>query len=248
VTSQLDQPITKATLPVTVFRHWRHSREEDRDGVEVYRPLDYPFPVGHTRDGFEIRPDGRFVQEDVGPADELVRVPGHWQLLAPRRVGVSLDDGNGTARRFAFDVLDVDDSVLRIHRLTRHAGPAANGDTDRGRAIDFLARPPASAYRVIDFEDARILHLRTFPGRLVLQVSGLMPYANMKVSLEPVSYVQAPDYWEIEVIGWLPAIGLPVMTPYTVSLPLDGVIGKIGIEVVGATTAKRFDIHPATTQ
>ncbi|HSV67520.1 MAG TPA: hypothetical protein VLJ59_16645 [Mycobacteriales bacterium] len=249
--SQLDKyPIRTATLPPAVFRHWRHSQEEDRDGVEVYHTDDFPFPPAFGRDGFEICSDGRFVQEDIGPADEIIRTPGHWALLAPRRVGVSLDGGTGTPRRFVFDIVDVDDSTLRIRRFTRHAGPteAGEGAADEARAVDLLARPPASTFRLIDFEEAKILSLLTFPGQFVLQVSGLKPYADMKVSLEPVVYIRQPEYWEIEVVGSLSGIGLPVDTPYTVSLPLAGSIGSIGIDVVGATTFQRFDILPGNTQ
>jgi hypothetical protein len=114
--------------------------------------------------------------------------------------------------------------------------------------MDLLARPPASTFRLIDFEEATILNLATFPGRLALQVSGQKPYANMKVSLEPVVYVRQPEYWEIEVVGSLSGVGLPVVTPYTVTLPLAGTIGTRGIDVVGATTFQRFDILPGNTK
>ena len=34
-------------LPPALFRQWTHSREEDRAGVEVYRPDGYTFPPSH---------------------------------------------------------------------------------------------------------------------------------------------------------------------------------------------------------
>ena len=46
------------------------------------------------------------------------------------------------------------------------------------------------------------------------------------------------------MVGCLRGIGLPVLTPYTVSLPLDGVRGVQGIEVVGAHRRKRVHVLP----
>jgi hypothetical protein len=44
------------------------------------------------------------------------------------------------------------------------------------------------------------------------------------------------------VIGSLPGMGLPVLAPYTVSLPLEGIQGTIGIEVIGAYKTKQIAI------
>jgi hypothetical protein len=76
----------------------------------------------------------------------------------------------------------------------------------------------------------------------------MKPFANMQVDLMPLIYIRQPDYWEIEVVGCLRGIGLPVLMPYTVSLPLDGVRGVYGVEIVGATRRKRLDIPPVTTK
>jgi hypothetical protein len=64
------------------------------------------------------------------------------------------------------------------------------------------------------------------------------------VELSPLVFVRRPEYWEIEVLGRLPGIGLPALAPYTVSLRLAGVTGTKGIEVVGATRRARFDVPP----
>jgi hypothetical protein len=39
-----------------------------------------------------------------------------------------------------------------------------------------------------------------------------------------------------------------MLTPYTVSLPLDGVRGIHGVEVVGANGRKRLDVPPVPTK
>jgi hypothetical protein len=49
------------------------------------------------------------------------------------------------------------------------------------------------------------------------------------------------------VVGCLRGIGLPVLTPYTVALPLDGVRGIHGVEVVGANGRKRLEVPPGPT-
>jgi hypothetical protein len=229
MTSQTDQrPVQKATLPEALFRHWTHSREEDADGVEIYRPDGFDFPPGHGRDGFAMRPDGRFISEEPAADDGTVTVPGHWRRLGPLRVGVTLVDDSP---RFAFDIVAVDDAVLRIRRV-----PVEQDLTEPA----LLALPPASTARLIDFADARVR--RDELGALTLEVSGQLPVATMVVRLSPLVYVQQPVYWEIEVVGTLPG-GAPSTTKrYTASLPLAGSIGTRGIDVRGASTFARFDL------
>lgn len=105
-----------------------------------------------------------------------------------------------------------------------------------GRALNYI--PPDR------LEDAAVLTLRSFPPQHVLRVNGTKPYTNMKVELVPLVYVKQPEYWGIEVVGSLRGIGLPALAPYSVSLPLAGLIGTHGIEVIGATRTERFDIQP----
>ncbi|HUR01859.1 MAG TPA: hypothetical protein VM347_04915 [Nonomuraea sp.] len=109
-----------------------------------------------------------------------------------------------------------------------------------------LSEPPgSSSMRLIDFEEARVIP-GIVPNTFILVVRGEKPYLNMRVELVPRRYVHRPDYWGIEVTGRLPGgVGLPVTAPYTVSLPLDGIIGYEGIEVIGAMSSKKIDV-PST--
>ncbi len=232
-------------LPRAIFQHWRHSFEEDSGGVEVFRPDGASLPPARGRDGFEMRADGTFIQEDIGPADGIVMVPGRWTLLGPARVAAFFD---GARPDYAFEVLEVDDSVLRRRlepvppRADRYGSAAG---MDEAQLASYRALPLATSFRLLDFDTAAIITLRSFPPQFVLRVSGTKPYANMDVELVPLVYVQQPEYWEIEVVGSLRGIGLPALTPYAVSLPLAGVIGTRGIEVVGASRRERFDLVPA---
>jgi hypothetical protein len=108
----------------------------------------------------------------------------------------------------------------------------------------FQALPPAESCRRIDFEQAELLTLESFPPQYVLAVTGTKPYLNMEVTLVPLVYIQQPDYWGIEVVGCLPGLGLPAQAPYAVSLRLNGSLGTRGIEVMGATRAQRLDVPP----
>jgi len=106
---------------------------------------------------------------------------------------------------------------------------------------EFQGLPQSEACRLIDFDEADVVTLEIFPPQHILVVSGMKPYRNMDVSLRPRVYIQQPEYWGIEVVGSLPGFGLPVMTPYTVSIRLAGIMGTEGIEVIGATRSEKIE-------
>jgi hypothetical protein len=74
----------------------------------------------------------------------------------------------------------------------------------------------------------------------ILIVKGKKPYLNMKVLLSPLTYVRQPEYWGIEVVGCVPGVVLPAIGTYEEFLPLDGIRGTKGIEVIwsGGETEK----------
>lgn len=108
---------------------------------------------------------------------------------------------------------------------------------------EFLKLPTPSSTRLIPFDTAKV-----FPGFLpntwILVVSGEKPYLNMIVQLRPRIYVRQPAYWEIEVTGYLPGFGLPATAPYTEALPLDGIIGTKGIDVIGSNKNMKIVVPP----
>ncbi|SEH01658.1 hypothetical protein SAMN05444920_121106 [Nonomuraea solani] len=109
------------------------------------------------------------------------------------------------------------------------------------QAEQFAELPAPASVKLIDFEEARVVP-GIVPNTFILIVSGTKPYLNMKVELSPLVYIRQPEFWGIEVVGSLPGVGLPATAPYTVSLPLDGIIGTKGIEVIGANTRKTFEV------
>lgn len=108
---------------------------------------------------------------------------------------------------------------------------------------DFLNAPTSASVRLIDFDKAQVVS-GIVPKTYFLIVSGTKPYLNMTVELSPLVYIRRPEYWGIEVIGSLPGIGLPATAPYTVSIPLDGIIGTKGIEVIGANKREKINVPP----
>jgi hypothetical protein len=116
---------------------------------------------------------------------------------------------------------------------------------DEEQLREWEALPKPSSCRLVDFDQAQIVTLRSFPPQHLLHVSGIKPYLNMQVDLVPLVYIQQPEYWGIEVVGCLPGgIGLPATAPYTAWINLSAITGTEGIEVIGATRSERLEVPP----
>jgi len=119
----------------------------------------------------------------------------------------------------------------------------AAADAEREIAA-FAKSPEAKTCRRIDFETAEV-RPGIVGGTWILVVRGQKPCANMAVELVAYVYVRQPEYWEIEVVACLKGgICLPAQTPFTAALPLAGVTGTKGVQVVGATKTKKIDVPP----
>ena len=116
---------------------------------------------------------------------------------------------------------------------------------DEEQLREWEALPKPSSCRLVDFDQAQIVTLRSFPPQYVLHVNGIKPYLNMQVDLVPLVYIQQPEYWGIEVVGCLPGgIGLPATAPYTAWINLSAITGTEGIEVIGARRSERLEVPP----
>jgi hypothetical protein len=120
---------------------------------------------------------------------------------------------------------------------------------NEGRIEEYEALPKAGSHRLIDFERAEVWGLDSDPPQEFVAVSGRKPYANMWVDLAPLMYVGRPGYRGIEVVGRLPlGIGLPSEgqpsdeAQYNVTIPLYGITGTEGIEIIGATRSERIEV------
>jgi hypothetical protein len=105
----------------------------------------------------------------------------------------------------------------------------------------FEALPHSATCRLIDFEKADVV-----PGfaskTFFLIVAGIKPWLTLKVELHPLIYVQQPDYWGVEVVACQDGIGQPQSAPYHAQLDITHLLGTKGIEVIGATGRKRFNV------
>jgi hypothetical protein len=102
--------------------------------------------------------------------------------------------------------------------------------------------PSAQSRQLMEFERADVISPRIYPSRNVLVVSGRKPWANMDVSLQPLTYPERPEYWGIEVVGTVPVIGQPAIVPYAVELEVAGCTGTAGIDVIGADRTERIEL------
>lgn len=120
----------------------------------------------------------------------------------------------------------------RSSKSSESSGPQALAESQVSQSV-----------RRINFDRAEV-RPGFVPKTYFLIVAGTKPYLNMQVHLSPLIYIRKPEYWGIEVIGTLPGIGLPATAPYHVSIPLDGITGTKGIEVIGATKRKKINVPP----
>jgi hypothetical protein len=107
----------------------------------------------------------------------------------------------------------------------------------------FEAARAAQSSKLISFDSAEVKRCG-FVGAPVLVVTGQAPCLNMKVSLQPLIFIRCPEYWGIEVVGTLPgAFCLPAIKPFKVTIPLTGITGSQGIEVIGANKTQKIDLE-----
>jgi hypothetical protein len=110
----------------------------------------------------------------------------------------------------------------------------------------FESLPRAETCRRIDFDWVEVREATRLGGGRLLLVSGIKPWADLRVTLEPLSYREMPDFRVIEVVGRLAASGLPALVDFSVALPLESVQGRMGIEIVGATKSERRVLNLAS--
>ena len=99
-------------LPNEIFMKWVHSFEEDTDGITVYRPVEYDFPPARGRRGVEFRPDGVFIDWEIGPTDASRGINGFWKVEDTGRVRVSFE-GNIREPRI-MEILQCDAGILKV--------------------------------------------------------------------------------------------------------------------------------------
>jgi hypothetical protein len=95
--SPSEKSSTMTDLRTCLVGRWLHSHEEDSGTTEIYRPEDYDFPPARGRTGYEFLPDGQAVYIGIASTDGSTETHGHWDVEAPDRVIVTMEDA-GTQR------------------------------------------------------------------------------------------------------------------------------------------------------
>jgi hypothetical protein len=95
-----------------LFNSWGHSREEDADGLTVYRPAGYKFPLSRGRDGLEFRSDGTVIFSGPGPDDRATRVTGVWKRLDDN--ALALHKGGAEVSPQRMTIIDCNEDVLKV--------------------------------------------------------------------------------------------------------------------------------------
>jgi len=112
---------------------------------------------------------------------------------------------------------------------------------------EFAAEEAAQSVRRVNFDSCEVVS--NFPGGYSLIVRGEAPCLNMIVQLLPRIYIECPEYWGIEVVGFLPGgFCLTAMQPFTRTIPLTGITGYRGIEVLGARRSEQIDVEDGCQQ
>lgn len=102
--------------PKELFRKWKHSFEEDSEGIAVYRPVEYRFPRARGRAGLEFKSDGEFIDSEVGPGDAPREIGGRWNVEGPMCIRVNFSGDIRGSR--LFEILQCNETVLKIRPLS----------------------------------------------------------------------------------------------------------------------------------
>ena len=101
-----------------------------------------------------------------------------------------------------------------------------------------MSDPSETVEERLDWDDAE-MHPKTVGG-FVLVIRGVAS-VPMKVRLNPLPIGIVPeDYRGIEVLGRPAEVGPEVETPWTAEIDPEGLGGRIGIRLIGATKRQFF--------
>jgi hypothetical protein len=103
-------------LPAEIYeKRWIHSREEDFDDIQVYRPSTFSFPLSRGRRAFEIEKNGKFIQYGIGPDDTSKKVEGNWTIEEPGTI--KIDFADKSIKSYKMKVILCNDDILRLRKF-----------------------------------------------------------------------------------------------------------------------------------
>jgi hypothetical protein len=103
-------------LPFEIYeKRWIHSREEDTNEIQVYRPSTFNFPLSRGRIAFEIEKSGIFIQYGIGPDDTKKKVEGNWTIEEPNTIKINFADKG--IKSYSMKIILCNDDILKIRKF-----------------------------------------------------------------------------------------------------------------------------------
>jgi hypothetical protein len=99
-------------IPRALCKRWRHSREEDTDEEEVYRPETYNLPPSRYRNSFEICENGEFVQYGITSGDRPSKSVGKFKIVKDDTTNIITNVPSTPEIK----IVSYDDNMLRIKK------------------------------------------------------------------------------------------------------------------------------------
>ena len=102
-------------LPQGIYeKRWTHSHEEDYDGIQVYHPSTFNFPLSRGRVAFEIEKSGIFIQYGIGPDDTRKKVEGNWTVEEPNTI--KIDFADKSIKSYKMNIVSYNNNTLLIKK------------------------------------------------------------------------------------------------------------------------------------
>lgn len=97
---------------------WYHSREEDKDGIRVYRDGSYKFPPSRgARHGFKLEKEGKVWEYGSGPTDRPTKTEGSWKLKPESNaIEIKLTKYEREVS-YTLEFVSLNDNVLRLKKV-----------------------------------------------------------------------------------------------------------------------------------
>ncbi|MFN0304144.1 MAG: hypothetical protein ACKVQU_27745 [Burkholderiales bacterium] len=73
---------------------WMHSHEEDTNGLTVFRPSTFAFPLSRGRKSFALRANGTYKGTIPGPTDRPAPTAGRWSFAGTTLTLSAVKDGS----------------------------------------------------------------------------------------------------------------------------------------------------------
>jgi hypothetical protein len=104
-------------LPLEIEgKRWIHSREEDANDVQVYRPSDFNFPLSRRpRTAFEISKNGIIIEYGIAPDDTRKPLEGNWTIEGPNTIRIDFIDKS--MKSYKMKIISCTSDTLRIKKF-----------------------------------------------------------------------------------------------------------------------------------